>query len=205
MIMRLSILITCLMMLVYPLASTAKHLVSENEKSTEILYFFSYHCGGCYALNQYITLYDEVNKEINIRRIPVFSEGSNWEKGAKLHVLLNILPETRDMSPIKKSKIGFLITSMVSEDITSASDFYDAIEASGVDVSVKNFKLAWSELNVYLEGASYILEQASEEAKIKTPLVRVSKDGHVNWISIDIEKENPGVDFIQRLNIEVNK
>jgi hypothetical protein len=203
--MRLTIMISCLMMLVYPLASSAKHLVSDNQKSTEIIYFFSYHCSGCYALNQYITLYDEVNEKINLRRIPVFSEGSEWEKGAKLHVLLNTLPETRDMSSIKKSKIGFLITSMVSKDMNSPSDFYDAIEASGVDLSPKNFKLAWSELDVYLEGASYILEQASEEEKIKTPLVRVSKNGHINWISIDIEKNNPGVDFIQRLNREVNR
>lgn len=94
---------------------------------------------------------------------------------------------------------------MVSEDMNSASDFYNALGASGVYISKQNFKLAWSELDVYLEGAKYILELASEEIEIKTPLVRVSKNGHVSWVSIDTDTANPGVDFIQRLNVEVNK
>lgn len=105
--MRLIIFIGIFMMLTYPLASRAEHLVAEDEKSTEVLYFFSYHCSGCYALNQYITLYDEVNKDVELRRIPVFSDGSDWEKGAKLHVLLNTLPEMRNMSPIQKARLAF--------------------------------------------------------------------------------------------------
>ncbi len=203
--MRKTIILAFMLILAFPSVSQAKHLISEDLQSTETVYFFSYHCGGCYALNQYITLYDDMSDDINIRRVPVFSKGSEWEVGAKLHVLLNTLPETRDMTTIKKSKIGFLITSMVSEEMKTASDFYNAISASGVDVSIHNFRLAWSELDVYLEGAEYIIAQANKEVEIKTPLVRVSKNGHVEWVSIDVDADNPGTDFVKRLNRVVTK
>jgi hypothetical protein len=203
--MRKTMILALMLMLAIPSASQAEHLISEDAKSTETIYFFSYHCGGCYALNQYITLYDEMSDDVNIRRVPVFSKGSEWTIGAKLHVLLNTLPETRAMTTIKKSKIGFLIVSMVSDELKTASDFYNAISASGVDVSIDNFRLAWSELDVYLEGAEYIINQASEEIEIKTPLVRVSKNGHVEWVSIDVDAENPGTDFVKKLNRVVAK
>lgn len=203
--MRKTMILALMLMLAIPSASQAEHLISEDAKSTETIYFFSYHCGGCYALNQYITLYDEMSDDVNIHRVPVFSKGSEWVTGAKLHVLLNTLPETRAMTTIKKSKIGFLIVSMVSDELKTASDFYNAISASGVDVSIDNFRLAWSELDVYLEGAEYIISQASKEIEIKTPLVRVSKNGHVEWVSIDVDAENPGTDFVKKLNRVVAK
>lgn len=198
--MRTIMILALMLTLALPSASKAEHLISEDAKSTETIYFFSYHCSGCYALNQYITLYDDMSDDVNIRRVPVFSKGSRWEPGAKLHVLLNTLPETRDMTAIKKSKIGFLVIAMVSEELKSASDFYNAISASGIDVSIDNFKLAWSELDVYLEGAEYIIDQASKEIEVKTPLVRISKNGHVEWVSINDDADNPGTDFVKRLN-----
>lgn len=203
--MRTIMNLALMLALAIPSVSQAEHLISEDTKSTETIYFFSYHCSGCYALNQYITLYDDMSDDVNIRRVPVFSKGSGWETGAKLHVLLNTLPETRDMTTIKKSKIGFLIVTMVSDELKTASDFYNAISASGVDVSVDNFRLAWSELGVYLEGAEYIIDQANKEVEIKTPLVRVSKNGHVEWVSIDVDADNPGTDFVKRLNRVVTK
>jgi hypothetical protein len=203
--MHKTIILALMLILAFPPVSKAEHLISDDPQSTETVYFFSYHCSGCYALNQYITLYDDMSDDVNIRRVPVFSKGSSWEVGAKLHVLLNTLPETREMTAIKKSKIGFLIITMVSEELKSASDFYNAISASGVDVSIDNFRLAWSELDVYLEGAEYILTQANKEVEVKTPLVRVSKNGHVEWVSINVDADNPGTDFVKRLNRVVTK
>lgn len=196
-----SVLYMCaILMLAFSSASRSAHLISDDNSKTEVVYFFSYHCSGCLALNQYITLYDEINKELDITRVPVFSENSKWQQGARLHVLLNTLPETRDLPSIQKSKLGFMIIGMISDSLESEVDYHNAFEAAGIDVSLSNFKLAWSELDVYLQGATYILEQAGKETKIKTPLVRVSKGGHVLWLSVNSAPENPGVDFIQRLN-----
>ena len=198
--MRSVIFMCAMLMLTLPSASRAAHLISDDASKPEVIYFFSYHCSGCFALNQYITLYDEMNAEVAIKRVPVFSDGSKWEQGAKLHVLLNTLPETRDMPAIQKSKLGFMIIGMVSDEMETPEDYHNAFLAAGINVSSSNFKLAWSELGVYLEGAKYILEQAGQETQIKTPLVRVSRGNSIEWISVNGESDNPGIDFVQRLN-----
>lgn len=171
-------------------------------KDAETVYFFSYHCPGCLALNDFISLYDEHKQSVDLIRIPVFSDGSPWVVGAKIHILLNTLKATQDDSDIARSKLGFFLATSMADELISDNDFLRAFRVAGYDISDEDFAAAWRSLPIYLTSATAILNEARDEVgeDFRTPSVRVFSGGKVKWVFLDENAKSPGVKFVKELN-----
>lgn len=200
---------TSFLVLFFSLFSFSSHatdsaLLSDGEQ--ESIYFFSYHCPGCYAVNEYITLYDLSQKNIDLIRIPVYSEGGNWQVGANVHILINTIASTQDLSDIKKSKFGFFVVSTMSDELLEKDDYKRAFRIAGYPVSDLEFDTAWRSIPIYLSSATEILQQArlENDGALMTPSIRVYNNSKVSWVVLDETSSHPGVDFVKKVNEAFN-
>jgi hypothetical protein len=208
-ILNASSTLASFLVLFFPLFAFNSHaaegpLLSDGDR--ESIYFFSYHCPGCYAVNEYITLYDLSKKNIDLIRIPVYSDGGNWQTGANVHILINTIASTQNLSDIKKSKFGFFIVSTMSDVLLEKDDYKLAFRIAGYPVSDVEFDTAWRSIPIYLSSANEILKQArlENEGYLKTPSIRVYANSKVSWVFLDEKSSHPGVEFVKKVNEAFN-
>lgn len=182
--------------------SNANMLIEE--EGAEILYFFSYHCPGCFAMKDYVSLWEKVSKN-KIRRIPVFKK-NEWLPGAYIYAISTRINQRGQLSTSDLDRINFATTMKYSGGNNVSRDtFLDFMLENNYHATPATLVSAWNESEKYLEAVSGILDKVEKEKPINTPSARVSNGDTVIWISLDNESENPGIDFVTKLNDAIKR
>lgn len=172
----------------------------DGDSEVEILYLFSYHCPGCFALDDYISLYERSSKT-TIKRIPFFYN-ETWKDGALTYLKLISLRERRLIENERNiHKFGYYLHMQDRSRV-----FTDEILTHPLwNITRSDINLA----EIFAEDAISIIEKILTEIKKEgvssTPTVRVSNKKTVRYISIDEEQENPGLHFIQSLHSAIKE
>ena len=186
-----------LLMTSFSQRSNANMLIEE--EGTEILYFFSYHCTGCFAMKDYVSLWEKVSKN-KIRRIPVFKE-NEWLPGAYIYAISTRINRTGQLGTSELDRINFATTMKYNgSNNVSRDTFLDFMLENNYHATPATLISAWNESEEYLEAVSTILDTVEKEKPINTPSARVSNGDTVIWVSLNNESENPGIDFVTKLN-----
>lgn len=184
------------MALLLPLSSegsNAKPLISD--EPLEIIYFFSYHCPGCYAVKDYVNMWSST-QGIKMRRVPVFNE-EQWSEGAYLYVTMQLL--TSKSTTPSRSKLDRLAFSLISHnktEVATPEGMYSLLRTAGFNSSPLEFMTAYREAEDILPEFSRILEEVGAEGPIRTPSLRISSKHGVTWHHLDEKSDNPGMSFI---------
>lgn len=168
----------------------------------EVVYFFSYHCQGCFAIKDYIGLWSETSG-VSIKRVPVFSD-EQWHEGARIYTMMLSLSTKEQRTPhnvAEFDKFGFSEIAL-NKDHWKNKDFAFNRLQSTFFPSAKLIELqeAWEFSNKSMESIGDILTELNTTKLVITPSFRVSSNKGVTWVSLNEKSENPGLELVKTLN-----
>lgn len=181
-----------------------KALISDDE--IEVVYFFSYHCSGCFALKDYIGLWSNISGQ-KIRRIPVFDK-EKWREGALLYATLLFLGDTNTESKkdrIEKERFGFHYI-LYDQKRTEKNEMLTAIQDSLFPLlQGSDFSDAYKNGENALLDIETLLEEVKSERNITTPSFRVSSKSGISWVLLSELDGNAGLNTIKTLKETISQ
>lgn len=178
-------------------SASANQLIDKD--STEVAYFFSYHCPGCFAVKDYVSLWSKTSS-VKVRRIPVF-DATQWENGARLYVISSLLNRNsiHSQSVVDRNNFKAVAQLKTPELIMNKSEFLDFIKPY-YQFSLAEFNSVWGDSDDYMTELNSMLNTAGSDTAITTPSIRISNGHRVIWINLQGDVDNPGLDFVSRAN-----
>jgi len=180
-------------------SSRADALFSEDPKAEEAVYLFSYHCLGCFMVHDHVALWAKVNK-IKLRRIPVFTDNDQWEKGAMIYFILKQYSVATKIPFYKFEKTGFAITNKLELRLNDPDAIRVALENVGVALTPSVFEVYWSIADSMILKSKQLLDEMQGEHLLSTPMFRLSIKGKVSWVLADETSDNPGLQLIHEVS-----
>lgn len=192
--MKIKILL-CLLALL-PFHTLAERLI-ENE-GVEVIYFFSYHCSGCFATKDYINLWEKTSGT-KVRRVPVFND-KQWHAGAKLFASTSLLKKAYNINQSQFDRVNFSIIQSLNGRDLDRDLFLASLSTAGYPGTLSEINAAWTESESLIVAATELLKHVSNEKEISTPSARISNGEKHVWVSLDVRHENPGMAFLSEIN-----
>jgi hypothetical protein len=169
----------------------------------EVVYLFSYHCGGCYAMHEYVNLWHTTASGVNTTFLPVFGTDEFQMAGARFHYLLKGYAHKHGLSSLKRTKMGFVLTE-AHPNIATRAEFMSVMRDKGMVFTVAEFVQWWKDSELALEQAELMLARAREIREVVTPLAMVW-NGSTSWVEVNVDSDNPGVKFVSDINASLRK
>lgn len=176
-----------------------KRLFPDDE-NVEVVYLFSYHCPGCFALDDYISLYESGSKK-QIKRLPLF-ENNKWREGALSHLKLISLRDSGLITNVRSMhKFGFYLhLSGEARNFIEEVMQHPVWAVTRADINVAEIFAAQNIATI-----EQIMQEIKKERELSTPTVRISNKNNVQYIQLDENQENPGLHFIQTLHSTIKE